>query len=295
MSALARLRPEPIPEIHPLPEYRAKGELRARYADVKEVLQVPWMGVVTMAYAHYPSFVGVLWAGLRELCLSRAYVAASRELRSLVEARVGALAPPPLAARLGAAGYGARELDEIRAMIEIFCHGNHVYFPLALITRLLLEGGAFGTTTTAAAAAPFEGRHAPAVEQPFLLMEAHHADAPTRTVYEDLKASLALPFVNTDYRALARWPSYFAMAWSDLKQIVGSPAHEAICQAYHERCLELIATLPNPAGLSAATLREAATADAPLDELIQSCRLFAYLIPGLTVNVAFFRHQLAAA
>ncbi len=52
MSALARLRPEPIPEIHALPEYRAKGELGARYADVKEVLQVPWMGVVTMAYAH---------------------------------------------------------------------------------------------------------------------------------------------------------------------------------------------------------------------------------------------------
>ncbi len=293
MSELARLRPEPIPEIHPLPEYRATGELGARYADVKEVLQVPWMGVVTMAYAHYPSFFHVLWAGLRELCLSQAYVAISRELRSLVEARVAELEPPPLAARLSAAGYGARELDQIRAMIEIFCHGNHVYFPLALITRLLLEGGAFGPG--AAAATPFEGRHAPAVEQPFLLMEAHHADAPTRAVYEDLKASLALPFVNTDYRALARWPSYFAMAWSDLKQIVGGPAHEAICQAYHERCLELVATLPNPAGLSAATLRKAAMADAPLYELIQCCRLFAYLIPGLTVNVAFFRHQLAAA
>ena len=41
------------------------------------------------------------------------------------------------------------------------------------------------------------------------LMEVHHGDAPTATVYADIRATLDLPVVNTDYRALARWPSYF--------------------------------------------------------------------------------------
>ena len=43
------------------------------------------------------------------------------------------------------------------------------------------------------------------------------ANPEVRAVYDDIMATLGLPFVNTDYRALARWPSYFALAWSDLK------------------------------------------------------------------------------
>jgi hypothetical protein len=46
-------------------------------------------------------------------------------------------------------------------------------------------------------------------------MEYHHADASTRLVFDDVKTALGLPFLNTDYRALARWPSYFALAWAD--------------------------------------------------------------------------------
>ncbi len=48
------------------------------------------------------------------------------------------------------------------------------------------------------------------LQVPYLLMEPHHLDEPTRAVYEDIKNILQLPFVNTDYRAFARWPSYFA-------------------------------------------------------------------------------------
>lgn len=73
---LPRLKPEPIPSIHPVPEYLADAKLRAVYEDTKSVLQVPWMGVVTMAFAHYPSFWGALWSGLLELTASAEFVAA---------------------------------------------------------------------------------------------------------------------------------------------------------------------------------------------------------------------------
>ncbi len=61
MKILERVRPDPIPTIHPMPEYLASGQRAAWYEDTKLVLQVPWMGVVTMAYAHYPTFFGGLW------------------------------------------------------------------------------------------------------------------------------------------------------------------------------------------------------------------------------------------
>ena len=82
--------PRPLPVIHAVPELAAAGQRAAWYADMKAVLQVPWMGVVTMAYTHYPTFFGTLWDGLRPLCLSQAYVDAGRVIRRTAEDRVAA-------------------------------------------------------------------------------------------------------------------------------------------------------------------------------------------------------------
>lgn len=295
MTGLLRLRPDPIPDIHPLPEYLAEGRRKAWYHDMKQVFQVPWMGVVTMAYAHYPTFYETLWEGARDLCASRPFVEACLGNRAFVEAQVNDLDPAPIAERLVAIGYAPREIESIREIVEVFSHGNQPYVLLATITRYLLEAGDLAGTTDPAAAPVHTGRHAPEFEVPFLLMEAHHADQPTRDVYADVERVLNLPFVNTDYRALARWPSYWAMAWGDLRRVAGTPAHEAICQAVHDRCVtQTERTLPNPGGLSAAALREAAGRDAPLEEIRSVCRLFQWLLPGLVTNVAYLRAQLAA-
>jgi len=53
--------------------------------------------------------------------------------------------------------------------------------------------------------------------------------------------------------------------------------------------------LPNPGNLTAEALRRAAETDAGPAEVLQVCRLFQWLLPGLITNVAYFRHQLAAA
>ena len=292
LGAPPRRLPEPLPVIHPVPEYATEGELAARYADMKEVLQVPWMGVVTMAFAHYPSLFGELWRGLRPLCASRPFVDAVHELRNFCEENVLELKPPPIGERLAESGYGGREIDNIRAMIEIFSHGNFPYLMIATLTRALLLGGEFGGEGDPAPL--FEGRHAPDVSRPFVLMERHHADAPTKAVYDDIMATLGLPFVNTDYRALARWPSYFALAWSDLKLSAVTAPHRALADRVYDRALELAGGLPNPGGHSAKALRNAAEKDAPLAEIRPVTELFHYLLPELVVNVAFFRAQLRA-
>ena len=292
MTRIERLRPDPIPAIHPLPEYLATGQRAEWYEDTKRVLQVPWMGVVTMAYAHYPTFFGELWRGLKPLCESRAFVEAFQDLRRHVEAETADLSPKSLVGPLAEMGYAPREIDAIRQMNTVFSHGNQPYVIIAAIAKHLLESGEMAGGPDAA---PFEGRHAPETQVALQLMEPHHVDQPTEDVYEDIKATLNLPFVNTDYRAFVRWPSYFALAWADLAQKAGTPAHEAVCQSCHDRVAELAADgLPNPGGLSSGSLRRAAQADASLDEVIEMCRLFQWLLPGLITNVAYFRHQLEA-
>ena len=290
MTKLARLKPNPIPAIYPVPEYAVEGECALWYDEMKTALQVPWMGVVTMAFAHYPNFFATLWQGLKPLVASRVFVNEAQSLQTGVQDAIVGLQPPAITTRLADMGYGLREIDQIRAVNAVFSHGNHHYALIAAITRQLLEGGEI---TGSGDATPYDARHAPDVDVPLVLIEAHHADAPTQAVYDDIKQVLGLPFVNTDYRAFARWPSYWAQAWGDLRQEAGFEPHEALCQTYHDQLFSAVTTtLPNPGNLTGAALREAAEADATLDEVIAMVRLFQWLLPGLGVNVAYLRHQL---
>jgi len=123
-------------------------------------------------------------------------------------------------------------------------------------------------------------------------MEPHHASGDLASLYDDVRAALGLPFVNTDYRAFARWPSYFTMAWNDLSPRLS----EALCatrvERVHQAAVDLAASLPNATGLTPDALRDAATSDASFEEVLSVVRLFQWLLPGLAVNFAFFRRQL---
>ena len=105
-------------------------------------------------------------------------------------------------------------------------------------------------------------------------MEAHHVDTPTAAVYDSVKATLRLPFVNTDYRAFARWPSYFALAWRDLANKVPTDAYEARLTDVHDFAVDQMRTLPNPGGLTSGKLIDAAKEDSGADEIVDVVRLF---------------------
>ena len=123
-------------------------------------------------------------------------------------------------------------------------------------------------------------------------MERHHADAETLAVYDDVQATLGLPFVNTDYRALARWPTYFETAWADLKPHIVAAGYEGAVAAVHDEAVRLSLSLPGAAALQPAALQAAALADAPAGEVESTVQLFQWLLPGLAVNVACLQQQL---
>ncbi|USG60545.1 halocarboxylic acid dehydrogenase DehI family protein [Sneathiella marina] len=289
LSNLARLKPATIPQINPLPEYLATDRLHLIYEDTKSVLQVPWMGVVTMAFAHYQNFYDTLWGGLRDLAGSAEFIAACRALRSHTEQQATSFGSARISDDLKSMGYSDREIDDVREQIEIFSHGNMPYVLIATAARLLLEDFSLSSTKLCT---PFKGRHGPTTSNHLTLIEAHHADAPTLSVYEDIKATLGLPFVNTDYRALARWPSYFQLAWSNAKPHIQTAAYEDAVTSIHDVAVKQVLSLPNPAGLSAKSLKAAAAKDAPIEEIREVVRLFQWLLPGLVTNIALMQHQL---
>lgn len=291
-SHIARLRPQPLPAINPVPEYRAEGRRRAWYEDMKTALQVPWMGVVTMAFAEYPRFFDTVWTGLKPLCMSEPYIETSRTLRLATETGIAALKPRRLNERLTSIGYAPVELNQIRAMIEVLSHGNFAYLPFVALCRALLEDVPFGDEAENREAPPFSGWHAPDEAVPFVLMEPHHSTRATRALYEDIRETLGLNLINTDYRALGRWSSYLALSWQELKPHIDTAAYEAEVQATHDRLFNAALALPNPRDLTPAMVQQAAEEDASVEEVLAVVRLFAWLLPGLVTNVAYFRAQL---
>ena len=283
-----RFKPDPIPKIHPVWEYQAEGDLRGKYEAYKRAFQVPWVGVVSMAFAHYRTFFDLWWAAFEPVVQSVVYVQTCERLLQTVEELVADLKPPPISGRLRRLGYSDRELTEIQKIIEVFSHGNFIQLPAVAAARLLLEGGAVAGTGDLH---PYEARHGPPEGQPFVLMEPHHALADHRQVYQNIMDTLGLPFVNTDYRALSRWPSYFKLVWADLREVLPLPVYALIANEMHKATFEAAAGLPNPSGLSALKLQEAAARDAKITEVLEVTRLFSYLLPGLVTNVAFFRAQ----
>ena len=68
--AFPRKKPSPIPKIIVTPEYLAKGSLKKSYINTKLAFNVPWMGVVAMAFAKYPFFYKSLWNYMHPLTKS---------------------------------------------------------------------------------------------------------------------------------------------------------------------------------------------------------------------------------
>lgn len=286
-APLPRSKPDPIPALHTVPEHRAGEAKRAIYDDTKTVLRVPWMGVVAMALTHYPQFWDTLWRGLRPMAQSAEFATAARRLRLVAESGVQEMQVPEITERLEDLGYGAREIRQIRDLVEVFGQGNPAYLLMATIARLLLEGHDLSNNRKVTPSRPTA-----TPEAALILMEPHHADAMIQKTYADIRQTLGLPFVNTDYRALARWPSYFQLAWTGAKPLVGSVDHLATVEMVHAEAVDLALSLPNPGGLSAAGLRRAAAQDAPLEEVLAVVQLFQWLLPELVVNIACFRAQL---
>ncbi len=77
--------------------------------------------------------------------------------------------------------------------------------------------------------------------------------------------------------AYNHYPTFFGELWRGLKPLCESrPFVEAFLNLRTE-----VETLT-------------AEADASLSEVVEMCRLFQWLLPGLITNVASFRHQLEA-
>ena len=276
--------------VRPIPEHRADQALREIYRDLKVTFGVPWVGVITQAVAYYRPFFSEAWSRFTPSAKTHFFERVSDEMSlSSWEHMKQSFVIVSQVDHLHKTGYSEFELAQIGAVLDIFDYGNPKYLIFATaIKEGLLTGRSLGGSAK-------QGRDSLPRPPIFkldpipVMVEEHHALGVLSDVYADIKRTLQLPFINSDYKAMARWPSYLEQAWAALKPCIDTPAYQAARLEIHQQALAAVDNLPIVYRMSKADALQAGLADTEIDELIRVISLFQWLLSGLILNVTHFK------
>ena len=284
-----RKKPSPVPKIIVIPEYLAKGSLKKSYINTRLAFNVPWMGVVAMAFAKYPFFYKSLWNYMNPLTKSIEFDSLCKRLVIISKKKALELKPKSLIKNLKKIGYDNYEIKKIDEVNKIFTTGNMPYLIMATIARIFLGEGELLNAKS------FKKNNRINVKPDrnyLLLIEQHHANKSLKEIYKSVKSNLGLPFLNTDYRAFARWPSYFEMTWKSFLPALLNSKYEQKVLEIHNFIIKEALLLPNPNKIQSIQIINAAKKDKKFNEIKKVVNLFQWLLPGLITNVAFMREQI---
>lgn len=192
----------------PIDVERAAPEIKALVERVRDVMGIPWSPVTWRSYAAYPRVMRLFWERIEPAVATE-------------DVRREALAIAERAYREAAdwyrpgyqAGVSDHDRQRIARELDAFTFGN----AQLLIQQVALSHAVRGEVedrpcTPGARAGPSAYRR-PELQ----LVDEEGAPDPIRRLYQDIRQTLALPFVPCDYRALAKWPTFLQAAWEDLK------------------------------------------------------------------------------
>ncbi len=286
---MSQARMGTLPRLQLVPEDTAPPDVAAIYEETKNLLGIPWTAAIFQGYAMYPPLLRLAWAELKPNVVTLEFRADARQLQAEAAAAMQTVYRP---------GYDRSQVERwggdphaIRTVCETFNYGNPKLLICArAISRSLEErrrpGPSDDTDLRPDKPPPGEEhvRH-----RRIDLVDPGHPPPLVAPIFLDIQQTLGLPLVNSDYRALARWPEYFHHAWEDLKGSILSLAYQQARDALAEAGDAAADRLEDPVTISPDILRREGVPQAEVDNLVRVARLFADLLPGLMLNVEGFR------
>jgi hypothetical protein len=112
-----------------------------------------------------------------------------------------------------------------------------------------------------------------------------------KEIFQDIRRTLSLPSINSDYRTLALWPDYLAAAWRGLKPIIEREEYKTASDELRETARKLALNLPYPIDLSMEKVKEIGEDE----EVLEKTESFERLLPGLIINIALLELEWQSA
>lgn len=265
----------------PLAEHEARGDTARIYHEIRQTLRVSGVNLNFRTWAALPHFFPAMWAAMQPVAASRQFESASDDVRT--RAADFALTLPALRTD---APLGESQCFQIERAVALYHYVN----PKLLLFTVLVKRGLTGER-----AAPNASRTArsgrsvsfgpPAGMAAMEMVDEDPADTRLRRLFSDIKRTLQLSSVNSDYRTLALWPDYLEPAWAALKPVVQTEAYRQAAAALGEQAWSAADTCPTPAGME---LDRLAARGEKTEALMDVTDRFERLLPSLIVNIALF-------
>jgi hypothetical protein len=181
----------------------------------------------------------------------------------------------------------------MREIVELFTNVNPKLAILAAAVEAALRGMPIGGIGTKG---PHRERE---VKRPqefrgvrVSLVEERDAPPRVRAIYEDMRATLGLPFIETEYRAMASYPDWLEVWWRDCKPCSEGDQYRRLSAELARAAAEAAKLLPHRLYLSDALLESCEIDATQRADLQRNTAVFAQTLPGLMINLEIARRGL---
>lgn len=260
-------------------ETEASGEIERVYHEIKQSLRVSGINLNFRTWAGYEKFFPMMWDAVRPIAETREFESAADEIRdeSVRSAeKLGAIEAK------SAADLGESQRFQIEKALELYHYINPKLLVLTAKVRQALEAEGAKTGGSAPKSDELIERGIPVKMYPMEMIAGEPDDEEIAAIFEDIKATLELASINSDYRTFGLWKNYLAAFWKLLKPTVESAEYKQASDDLRETARKLAANLP-AIPLSKKQVEEAGE---DFDEILQTTKKFEQLLPSLIINIS---------
>lgn len=266
----------------PVAEHEAEGDIERVYHEIKQTLRVTGVNLNFRTWAGYGEFLPAMWDATRPNAETRAFEEGADRIREQAARAAASLGRLDAASGLS---LGESQAYHIGAALDLYHYINPKLLLLTSAVRLALRGETLGESEGPAALVERTEPGPPAAMHAMEMESDPPQDKRLKALFRDIRRTLSLPSVNSDYRTLALWPDYLAEAWERLKPLTRGGEYARACDALREAARSHARSLPHPLPLDAKRVEE--LGEDP-GRILETCEQFERILPSLILNVALF-------
>ena len=273
-------------------DQQATGETAALFSQIRHDLGLAFTPTYYQALGYYPGFLAVHWKTISPIVRTAEFFRMADRLRAEAYTREhNYLQIPDLCSAVRDANFSIGAQRELTSVINHFYYRDAILLLICAMQSLAFEGSPSNAPDV---------NHAPhlvekLVEPPDLpetaplLVPEENTSPAVRAIFEEIRRTLNLPVLTTDYLAIARWPDFLREYWAALKPNASSPIYTESRRLLADSALNLAASLPPLPALSIQSLEESGTSRQPVSSIVHINEAFLDTFSVNLLNVTFAR------
>lgn len=273
----------------PVEEHEARGDTARVYHEVRQTFRTTGVNLVFRRWATRPAFLSMLWDEFAVNAETWSFEEAADHVRSESVQVARALGQLDV---LRGVRLGDSQRFQLGAALDLYHYVNPKLLVMVSAVRLALDGETIGGN-------PGEHVHAELIERgipprmaPMEMVAERPSERRIARLFDDIRESLGVTDIPSDYRTLALWPDYLEAAWRGLRTNVHTRRYRRAAEELRETARFFARALPLPLRLSKRRV-EALGEDA--EAIAREAADFEALLPSLILSISMLGLDFHAA